>query len=202
MNRYLPHRSTLMSLRANRVAMAAYLAMLVIGLLPILQYLAWLVPLLLFLAESESGLVRFHAFQAFLLGILYQVLSGMLGVLGVISAALAAFSPFLTLPRFLAPLSWGFTGGLVILWGILGIAYLVFVILGTVSAARWEERSLPLLGFLTRKILSHASPAKVGPEGSGRETQQDPLQYQGGIPRQVHRRTRGNPPVRLSSRWF
>ena len=191
MKRYLPHTSTLMALPANRLSLACYLSLLLVGMIPVLQYVSWLIPLFLFLSERDSGLLRFHSLQAFLLGITFRVLSGALWVLGIFSTAAAVFVPFLKLPAFLAPISVGFVSGLIFVWGILVIVQLIFAILGMIGSAKWQERPLPLLGRLVNWILPHCSPAKVGPEGSGREFQKNPLDYQGGVPRQVHRPDHG-----------
>ena len=184
-SRYLPHTCTFMALPANRLSLAAYLSLLVMGLIPILQYVSWLIPLFFFLSERDSGLLRFHALQACLLGLCFRICSGILWVTGIFSAAAAAFAPFLRLPSFLGPISAGVAGGLFILWVILVLAQLALAIWGMADGVRWQTRPFPLLGRPTLWILRPSSPVKVGPVGSGCETQADPLDYHGGIPRRV-----------------
>ncbi len=56
--------------------------------IPVVKYVAWLAPLIIYLVEKNSQFVKFHAMQAFLLNIIGAVLSFLVSiVLGAIMAA-------------------------------------------------------------------------------------------------------------------
>lgn len=75
MNTYQPHRSSLGGLDANIMALLCYLVTFVGGLIPVVKYVAWLLPLVIVFLEKESGLVKFHAMQAFVLNLISFVVT-------------------------------------------------------------------------------------------------------------------------------
>lgn len=136
---------------ASAVAMAAYIlpALLSFGRFGgfSLMILAWIIPLLIYIRENSSGLVQFHAMQAFLL----YLLSGLLHLAAFIlnrhllMGAIAAFD----IAR--APL------GVTLTFLLLQLPGYVLPLLGSYFAVRVarfnREYSLPLLGFLTHALL-------------------------------------------------
>ena len=65
-----PHKSTIGGMDANLLALIAYIASAAVGFIPLLRYLAWLAPLVIFFMEKESGFVKFHAMQSFVLNLI------------------------------------------------------------------------------------------------------------------------------------
>ncbi len=54
---YSAHKSSIGDLNANVMAMLCYIASVVIMWIPVVRYVAWLVPLILFFMEKESSLM-------------------------------------------------------------------------------------------------------------------------------------------------
>lgn len=139
-----PHKSSL-GMEANVAILIAYLGSIIIGWVPFIGYGAFLIPLIIFLVEKESGFVRFHAMQSFLLSILSYVLKIAMSIIQLI------FSPVLsdiaTLPSMM-------TAGVVI--GILGtlfsIAILVLAIIALINGYQYKKYRLPLLGNLAARL--------------------------------------------------
>ena len=86
MNTYQPHRSSLGGLDANIMALLCYLVTFVGGLIPVVKYVAWLLPLVIVFLEKESGLVKFHAMQAFVLNLISFVVTVLITILTVVGA--------------------------------------------------------------------------------------------------------------------
>ena len=89
MNTYQPHRSSLGGLDANIMAVLCYLVTFVGGLIPVVKYVAWLLPLVIVFLEKESGLVKFHAMQAFVLNLISFVVTVLITILTVVGARAA-----------------------------------------------------------------------------------------------------------------
>ena len=89
MNTYQPHRSSLGGLDANIMALLCYLVTFVGGLIPVVKYVAWLLPLVIVFLEKESGLVKFHAMQAFVLNLISFVVTVLITILTVVGAGAA-----------------------------------------------------------------------------------------------------------------
>lgn len=132
-----PHKSSLGNLDANVMALLAYLASAILGWIPGISYVAWLAPLVLFFLEKQSSFVKFHAMQAFLIGLV-----GML--LGLIVSLIVGLM-FVANP-------WATIGIAGTLGFIVSLAILVFEIIALVKAYKYEEYKLPLLGNLAASL--------------------------------------------------
>ena len=139
-----PHKSSL-GMDANIAVLIAYLGGVVVGWIPGIRYVAFLVPLVVFILEKESKFVRFHAMQSFALNILGLVL-GLLFTLvtTIISGSIAYSSP-------------GTAFALISAMGVLGIivslAILVLAIIAVVNGFQYKEYHLPVLGNLAEKLV-------------------------------------------------
>ena len=103
----------------------------------------WVTGLVFFLIEKESRLVRFHAVQALILGIIAAVLmigSWPVWIVVVIIAAL--------LPDILGTLLMGIVG---LVMTVLFLAIFVGWIMGMVKAYQREYFKLPVIGNLAEK---------------------------------------------------
>lgn len=139
-----PHKSSL-GMKANVAILIAYLGSIIIGWVPFIGYGAFLIPLIIFLVEKESGFVRFHAMQSFLLSILSYVLKIAMSIIQLI------FSPVLS---DIATLPSVRTAGVVIgvLGTLLSIAILAMAIIALISGYQYKEYRLPLLGNLAARL--------------------------------------------------
>lgn len=139
-----PHSSSL-GMEANIAVLIAYLGGVVIGWIPWFSYIAFLLPLIIFILEKESKFVRFHAMQSCSLCILDLVISLLLIVVSrLIAPSLYYSSPGIALSIISAV---SFTGVLI------SLAILVVVIIGVINTFQYKEYRLPLLSDLADKLL-------------------------------------------------
>ena len=76
-----PHKSSIANLDANLVALLSYLVTSLCLMIPALGYVAWIVPLVVFLLENKSMFVKKHAVQSLVIHILSAVVSLVLRVI-------------------------------------------------------------------------------------------------------------------------
>ena len=134
-----PHKSSLGNLDANVMALLAYLASAVLGWIPVISYVAWAAPLVIFFIEKQSSFVKFHSMQAFLLGLVGMIF-GL--IVSLIVTSIIAANPF-------ALDSYALAGTLST---IIGLVFLVFAIIAMVKAYKYEEYKLPLIGGLAASL--------------------------------------------------
>ena len=140
-----PHKSSIGNVDANVMALIEYLLTTIAGFIPVIGYVAWLAPLVLFYVEKESTFVKFHAMQAFVLqacgsvlGFLVSVVLG--GIVTVISMLGASYIAYVA------------AGALSVLSVVVMLAVAAFAILAMVKAYGYKEYSIPLIGKLSEKI--------------------------------------------------
>lgn len=136
-NIYEPHKSSIGNLDANVVALIAYLGSTILGLIPGVKYVAFLVPIIIFFIEKDSKFVKFHAMQAILLSVAAFILTI---VIGIIAGILLVAGSFVGYSIFLA-----------LVW-IVAIAILVISIIAAVKSYKYEIYKLPLIGKWAEKI--------------------------------------------------
>lgn len=140
---YEPHKSSVFDLDANLLCLLMYLIPLLSGLFfSSLRFLGWLIPLIVFLIEKNSPLVKFHAAQCLIIQILISVINLALWIVAMVSAGaslLIGFNVF----SFLGTL--GITG---IITGILSIAVIVMEIIAMIKSYQWISYRLPIFGDL------------------------------------------------------
>lgn len=143
---YNPHRSSVGNLNANVMALICYLASIPLGWIPLVRYVAWLAPLVLFLLEKQSKFVKFHAMQSFLLHIVSAVLSFLVsvvlgGILGIGSISAATYYAAAGLVGIIGLLTTG-----------ISLVILVFAIIAMVGAYKYKETHIPLIGGIAQRI--------------------------------------------------
>lgn len=157
MKTYLPHSSSLGGVSANLVAMGCFLAVLVfrnVGLLAVL---------ILFFAERSSGFVKYHAVQALSLWIVRYAVS----FVSNFNSGDGPLSEFFGYDFFLFRVAnWGGNLVLGLLDVAVGVAFVVFCIVGAVRAYRWQLWSVPLLGSIADQLYTKGQPVYYdgGPE--------------------------------------
>ncbi len=123
------HTSSIVSTDANIIAMVAYISSAVLSFIPGVRYVAWVAPLVFFFIEKNSGFVKFHAMQAFVL----NIFGAILGFLVAVSLGMGAFGP---------------VSGISLL---IGLVILIFGVMAIIKSYRWEEYHIPLVGKIAEK---------------------------------------------------
>ena len=145
---YPPHKSSI-GLDANIVMLIAYLGGSLLGFIPIVRYVAFAVPIVLFFVEKASPYVKFHAAQAIVLQLVGAVFSIIFGILSAILSSCAASLDYSSALGILAVIA--IVG--VISW-IISIVLLVFEIICLVKSWKYECYKLPLFGGLAEKLAA------------------------------------------------
>ncbi len=140
-----PHSSSL-GMEANIAVLIAYLGGIVIGWIPWFSYIAFLIPLIIFILEKNSKFVRFHAVQSFILSIIGLVMGFLLSLISRLIAPLFfSSSPDAALSIMSAV---SFTGVLI------SLVILLIAIIAVINAFQYKKCRLPLLGDLADKMLA------------------------------------------------
>ena len=145
---YPPHKSTIAGADANVIAWIPYIASFVLSLFPVVRYFAWAAPMIFFFLERESALVRYHAVQAFVLGISISIINAVLDLLRMIFQIPLLFTGnfFATISSALISLPLGLVSFAA------GILFFVFSVKSIISAHRYQENTIPFISFAADKI--------------------------------------------------
>lgn len=152
-----PHRSSL-GMDANVMALLCYLAAFILAWIPLVKYVAWAAPLVIFFVEKESPFVKFHAIQALILEAVNCLLTIIISIIsGIIAAAYyASGSIYSYYYNYRASI-----GGVVacsIIIAIISIALTVFAIIAMVKAYGYYEYKIPVIGNLALKFSRKGTP--------------------------------------------
>lgn len=148
-----PHKSSL-GMDANVMALLCYLAAFVLSWIPIVQYVAWAAPLVIFFIEKESPFVKFHAMQAFVLEAVVWIFQVVLGIIIAISWRAAIYGDVYSA----LSTSFGIAGVLGVLLTIISIIITVFAIIALVKAYGYFEYKIPVVGNLAEKFSKKNMP--------------------------------------------
>ncbi|MCR3922901.1 MAG: DUF4870 domain-containing protein [Firmicutes bacterium] len=132
-----------MGIDANIAILIAYLGGVVLGWIPGLNYLAWLVPLIVFILEKDSKFVRFHAMQSFAISLVGLLFAVILSILTAIFVATLHYSPGSGL---------GLLGLIATLGTIVSIVILVFAVIAIIQGFQYKEYKIPVIGNLAVKM--------------------------------------------------
>jgi len=146
---YKPHKSSL-GLDANLLAMLIYVAPIVLALIPGINFVAWVIPIVILVLEKNSKLVKFHAATSIILMILSFVVSIILLIFALIAGSMTSIASIVIM------MSEGYgLGGFFAFFGIILIYALLVIILIiylAVTAFRYKQVELPLIGQLAAKL--------------------------------------------------
>ena len=115
----------------------------------------WIVGLIFFFIEKENRLIRFHAMQSVLYGLLWTVVMIVLMIVNVIIAIVATAGAAAA----------GSAGGIIsllvwlismVIWLVVPLAYLGGLILAAVKAYQNQWFKLPVIGNMAEKIANKA----------------------------------------------
>lgn len=142
--KFEPHKSSIGGIDANVMALIAYLGSAVLGFIPGIRYVAFLLPIVIYIIEKNSQFVKFHAMQSILLSvfnwaiaIVYVILVGIaagtgnMGALGIISI-------------------------LAIVYYLIAIVFLVFFIIAAIKAYQYIGYKIPVVGNIAEKMVFKA----------------------------------------------
>ena len=168
---YQPHKSSLGEIDANYIAVACYGAALIFSTIPFLKFVAWLAPLVIYILEKKSVLVKFHAVQALILNAIGAVLSLIAYIVGKI--IVAAITPDTTDTNYWlyyyssdyakdlkTASTVAFLFGLLAWIIILGIG--VFQVLSAINAYKYSEYKIPVIGGIANKVSEKLSKINFG----------------------------------------
>lgn len=152
---YEPHKSSIGGIDANLMAVLTYIASVVVSWIPVVRYLAWLVPLALFMMEKQSKFVKFHAMQSFVLNAVCAVLTFLIAVVvgGIVSAS--------TFNVYAAYSAFGLLGMISFITLVVCIVITVFAIIAMIKAYGYKEYHIPLAGGLAEKLTEKFDKSRV-----------------------------------------
>jgi uncharacterized membrane protein len=149
-----PHKSSIGNLDANIMALIAYVGAAVVSWIPGLRYVAWLVPLVIFFLEKNSGFVKFHAMQAFILNLLGQIIVFIVSVVigGIVAASyrniITGYNPVAALGAL------GVISAVVI---IVSLIITIFAAIAIYNAYMYKDYHIPVVGKLADKFSGKMS---------------------------------------------
>lgn len=148
--RWNVHTSSIGNTDANVIAIIAYISSGILSFVPVVKYVAWLAPLIFFLIEKNSGFVKFHAMQAFILNLFGAILGFLVGI--VLSSILAVATLYSSYSSTAFAFGFGAFGVVGITTLLIGLVILVFAIIAIFKAYKWEEYYIPLVGKVAEKF--------------------------------------------------
>ncbi len=148
-NNVEPHKASIGGMDANVLALIAYIASAIIGFIPLLRYLAWLAPLVIFMMEKESGFVRFHAMQSFILNLMGAALGFIVTVVigGIITAAIGS--------RHVGAAVFGLAGIVGLLTTVISLVILIFAVIAMIKAYKYNIYYIPFAGKIAEKYAGN-----------------------------------------------
>lgn len=138
-----PHTSSL-GIDANIIMLIAYFGGILVSFIPVINALAWTVPLIIFFLEKDSKYVKFHALQSLFLEILGLIIAIIVGLLLAISAASALLSGSLNML--------GIAGITSLVSLIASVIMFIFSIVAAIKGWNYQCYKIPLIGAWSEKI--------------------------------------------------
>lgn len=156
-----PHQSSLFGLDANIAAALSYVASIILAFIPFVGSFSWLAPLVLYLVEKNSGFVKKHAMQAFLLGCVSGIASliyavgiiffSLFGLTSSVTAALHGAGEAAVANSVIVMILPLLIGTLLLL--AVAVLLLTAKIFGIIGAAKYQEVKIPLVSNLADRIM-------------------------------------------------
>ncbi|MGL5540715.1 MAG: hypothetical protein ACRDBX_03665 [Erysipelotrichaceae bacterium] len=141
------HTSSIQNWPANFVAMSAYLAPVILGYVPLVRYVAWAYPLVLYFIEKDSKMVKFHAMQSLLLNGIASLINFI--VLNFLGGLVISLFSLLHIELFI----WSTAVILTILGMVIALFFLVIDIIAFVGALQFRATKIPLVGQLADYLI-------------------------------------------------
>lgn len=146
---YSPHQASLLGADANMIALLAYLSSTIMGWIPVLKYVSFFAPLIIYFLEKDSLFVRFHSMQAFLLNVISNIVAAVYSAIMGVSIVGIGFG--------LKSIGTGlFSAGVALAVSFLVLAFsivvLVYNIIAMIGAHHYKEYHIPIIGAFAASI--------------------------------------------------
>lgn len=79
---YAPHKSTFKGINANALSTAIYLMVFALSLIPYVQYVVWIFPIMFVFSERDSELVKYSASQCIVISFSSAVINLIIALVG------------------------------------------------------------------------------------------------------------------------
>lgn len=153
---YPTHNSSIGNINANIIALLAYLIPVLLGGSPALKYVVWLAPLVMYFIEKDSGLVKFHAMQAFVLNLIGNAFNYLVSV---VISGIFLLNPSIYSNNIGSLLTLGISGIISLMLGLItfGISAAVFIlsIIAMIKAYKYSEFEIPFINLISDKIKQY-----------------------------------------------
>lgn len=149
---FQPSVSKMGGLDAKFAILIAYFGAAILGFIPVIQYVAWLLPLIIYFIDKDNKFIAFHAIQAFLLEVFVAIISIIYGFVVVAVAAGSVTSA-------IAFGGAGAIGGIIavtvlsILVVVVAILALILAILAAIKGYRYQIYEIVLVGKWAERIV-------------------------------------------------
>jgi len=150
---YEPHKSSIGGLDANVAALLACLIAVIMNFIGGAQWFMWIVPLIFFLMEKDSMLVKSHAIQAFTLGVVGAIIYIILDIIWSAIFVGSGASLFAFGLSGSGAAWFGLMAVSVIKW-VVEIIIAIFLILAMVNAYKYKEYKISWISGLTEKFAA------------------------------------------------
>jgi len=151
-----PSKSKLGDMDAKYAVLISYLGMGILGIISGASYVAWIVPLIIYLVDKENKFIAFHAMQALLLGVFVTIINIILAIIVAVSVVGAVAGA-----AMLNPFAFGAGFGAIIVTTIIAIVIGILVLIGAIIALvkgmKYEIYMIPIVGKFAEKIVFKTS---------------------------------------------
>ena len=149
---FQPSQSKIGGLEAKYMILIAYFGAAVLGLIPGVQYIAWLIPLIIYFIDKDNKFIAFHAMQAFLLEIVVFALTIIYAI--VVAVSVVSMSASAIMGNAIGVAGGGVAvvvlGAVVV---IVGIIVLIFSIIAAIHGYKYEIYEIKFVGAQASKIV-------------------------------------------------
>jgi len=154
--RFQPSVSKIGGIDAKYAILIAYFGAVVLGFITGAQYVAWLVPLIVYFVDKENKFIAFHAMQAFLLQLTATIIYIVFGII-IAASTLGAVASIASGNIYGWGAGWGAAVAFGIIMVIVGIIVLIFAILASIKGYAYEIYEIPIFGKQAEKIVFKTS---------------------------------------------
>lgn len=148
-----PSKSKILDINSNHMAVIAFFGAWVLGMIPGLNCVSFLLPLIIYLVDQENKFVAFNALQAFLFSVITALLNLVAFFIGC-AGAFGSLGAYHMMGYGGGFASFAFVGSFAVVILAVDVVFLVFYIIAAVKAANYEIKKLPFVGnYCYKKVF-------------------------------------------------